>query len=223
MRRALMDKEKITLLVNGRKRNFSEEELIAILERSSCIKTATVETKPMEVVKQPTEGKYFAVNPSSIDQSLFQQERNDIEQEKMRRVIVKAFAEVKNNPAKYSKPFKTMIPKKKWSEKTVWELKELAENLGDHIADWVEQALEWAQRITNGETWKFVCNDPDTAKWYRLVIWKNGHARIVGGATENHNENPASDVGCDDCYYGDVLSYTVPSIVTYEQDCPMFN
>ena len=32
------------------------------------------------------------------------------------------------------------------------------------MADWVEQAFEWAQRISNGESWKTICNDADTAK-----------------------------------------------------------
>lgn len=216
MMEALMDNRAITLLVNGRKMDFSEKELIAILEESFTTKANMVKVKLTEEAKPPIEGKCFAVNPSLIDQSIFKQKRNDIEQEKMRRTIVKAFTEMKDNPWKYSKPFKTLIPKKTWSEMAVWELIEFSKNVGDHITDWVEQALEWAQRITNGETWENVCNTPDTAKWYRLVIWKNGHARIIGGSTENHNDCPACDVGCDDCNIGDVLANTVPSIVVYE-------
>lgn len=164
---------------------------------------------------QTIECKCFTVSHMTINYSLFQQVRDDYEQEKTRRTIVRAFEEVKNNPSKYTKPFTIIIPKKTWSEKTVWELQELAQDIGDHVADWIEQALEWAQRITNGETWKSICNMPDDAKWYRLVIWKNGYVRIVGGSTEHNNPNPASDVGCDDCNMGDVLANSVPCVVSY--------
>ena len=213
---------KITLQVSGREMTFSEEELVSILEGYFTTKEAqqkernmkTAETRQqatVEVAQTPTEGKCFEVNPMAIDQSLFSQPRNDSRQEWTRQIILEAFAEMKN-ASKYARPFKTMMPEKEWKVKTVSELKEMACHLGDHMADWVEQALEWAQRIANGETWKAVCNEPDTANWYRLVIWKSGYARLVGGSREDY-DNPASDVCIDVYSSNDLLNYTVPLVV----------
>ena len=109
------------------------------------------------------------------------------------------------------------MPKKTWDSKTVEELKQLACKLGDHNANWVEQALEWAQRICNGETWETVCNNADTANWYRLVVWKNGDARLVGGLRFYNLNYPASYV-YDYVYYSNFrFNYTVPLVVLYEK------
>lgn len=211
---ALVDVKEITLPVHGREMTFSKEELIAILEQH--FNNKETEAKTIEVVQTPTEGKCFVVNPNSINQKLFQKKRKDSSQERTRKIILEAFIEVKDNPEKYAKTFKTMMPEVTWLVKTVRELNELARNVGDHIADWVEQALEWAQRIDNGEAWEAICNDPDTAKWYRLVIWKNGYPRIIGGASELHSNRPASDVYCGVYDPYEILSDTVPSVVLYK-------
>lgn len=212
--KALVDVKEIKLPVNGREMTFSEEELIVILEQYFNNKETGVKT--IEVTQVPIVDKCFDVNPSSIDQNIFKKKRKDSRQEWTRQIILEAFIELKNNPEKYAKPFKTMWLEKTWSVKTVEELKKLAENEGDHITNWVEQALEWAQRIANGETWEAICNVPDTAKWYRLVIWKNGKARLVGGASEEHVNLPASYVGCSDYLPFHKLFITVPSVVLYE-------
>lgn len=225
-----VDVKKITLLVNGREKSFSEKELIKKLEKleeleskaesvqkSTEVTQKTNEEKSrntVEIAQKPTEGKCFEVNPISINQNLFQKKRKDARQEATRQLIIEAFAEMKANPTRYAKSFKTMIPIKTWEGyKTVSELKEIACSLGDHMANWVEQALEWAQRLANGETWTVICNDPDTAKWYRLIVWKNGYAKIVGGASEFHDFLPASDVHNIDFSSDVILDYTVPSVV----------
>lgn len=205
----------ITLTVHGRERTFSEKELIAILEKHFS-NEATKQVSTAKVAQEPTKDKWFEVNPQTIDQSLFQKKRKDERQEKTRRLILEAFAEVKSSPEKYGKKFKTMMPKKSWQCKTVEEFKQLACKLGDHNADWVEQALEWAQRISNGESWEVICNNADTANWYRMIIWKNGYARLVGGSSNDDNSCPASDVGGDDYYSADRIYFTVPLVVLYE-------
>lgn len=206
----------ITLTVHGRERTFSEKELIAILEKHFS-NEATKQVSTAKVAQEPTEDKWFEVNPQTIDQSLFQKKRKDERQEKTRRLILEAFAEVKSSPEKYGKKFKTMMPKKSWPYKTVEEFKQLACKLGDHNADWVEQALEWAQRISNGESWEVICNNADTANWYRMIIWKNGYARLVGGSRYYYDSEPASYV--HDFDFNKSLfriGNTVPLVVLYE-------
>lgn len=207
---------KITLPVHGRKRTFSEKELIAILEKHFSNET-TEQATTGKVLKVPTEDQWFEVNHQVINQSLFQEKREDGMQEETRKLILDAFAEVKNSPEKYGRKFKTMMPKKTWNSKTVEELKQLACELGDHNADWVEQALEWAQRICNGESWEDVCNNADTSNWYRLVVWKNGYGRLVGGSCRISDCGPASFVGSYN--YLSIFSnnYTVPLVVLYEK------
>lgn len=202
----------ITLTVHGRERTFSEKELIVILEKHFS-NEATEQVSIAKGAQEPTEDKWFEVNPQTIDQSLFQKKRKDERQEKTRRLILEAFTEVKSSPEKYGKKFKTMMPKKSWTYKTVEELKQLACKLGDHNADWVEQALEWAQRISNGESWEVICNNADTANWYRMIIWKNGYARLVGGSRVSSYDLPASDVNNNDYNSNNRINNTVPLVV----------
>ena len=96
-------------------------------------------------IQRPTEGIPFPVNPLGIDRKLFQEERKDPRQEETRQLILQAFTKVDEYPEKYGKPFNTLMPKKTWDWKTVNELGKLATELGNHEADWVEQAIEWAQ------------------------------------------------------------------------------
>lgn len=204
----------VILQVDGREMTFSDGELTAIVKKhhdSEIIEQATT----AKLAQAPTEGQWFEVNPQAIDQSLFQNKRTDKRQEKTRELILEAFAEVKNNPEKYGKKFKTLMPKENWTAKTVANLKQLACELGDHNADWVEQALEWAQRICNGESWKAVCNNPDTAKTSRLIVWKNGYARLVGGSSYRNYIAPPSDFLDIRGSSNDWVKYTVPLVVLY--------
>ena len=205
----------ITLrLSDGQKKTFSEQELIAIVEKH----LRNNESKITKIKQVPTEGKWFGVNPLAIDQNLFKEKRENFRQEVTRQYILEAFEEMKKN-SKYARAFKTMMPKKTWdgkTEKTVKELKKLATKLGDHNADWVEQALEWAQRIANGESWEYICNKEDTSDCFRLVIWKNGYARLVGGSHISSKYYPASNVILSDYGDNDYFYSTVPLVVLYE-------
>lgn len=169
----------ITLKVNGRKVTFLEEELVAIVER--YFNTQVMEEKTMETFPKPEEKEWFEVNLATIDKALFAEERTDKRQEDTRKLILKALDRVESNPEKYAKCFKIVLPEKLWAEKTIAQLKQVALTIGEHVADWVEQALEWAQRISNGETWEAICNEPDCSKWHRLIIGENGQAYIGGG------------------------------------------
>ena len=210
MKKTLLGSEvnEITLPINGREMTFSEEELIAILEKHFN------ETKKGQTRK---EGEYFKINPKAIDRTLFKKRRKDFHQEKTRKLILKAFAQVDANPKRYLKPFNIMVIKNTWypEHKTVKELKKLVEDSGDHMADWVEQALQWAQRIANGEDWETICNTSDTAKWFRLVVWKDDFFRLVGGANEVGNNAPATSVYDFSYSSSNSFNYAVPLVVLY--------
>lgn len=218
---------KISLQINGRKMTFSEEELTAILEKhfseemaetaktKSGTKPAKTKATKFEVAKVPTEGKCFGVNPMGIDRSLFQGERSDSEQEKTRQYILEAFAEVDKHPDEYAKPFKTLRPKKTWKGvNTGIELKQYAENLGGHYGNKTRKALQWAQRISNGEKWEEVCNTSDTAECCELVDWEIGYSRLVGG--KSLSSNPATYVSFN-IYRGNYRFdyFVVPFVVFY--------
>lgn len=147
-------------------------------------------------LQPPKEGEWFEVKPKTIDRKLFEEEREDPEQERTRQLILEAFAEVDSNPEKYGEDFETMMPKVNYCPSIDGDgVRIMACELGDHEADWVEQALQWAQRIANGETWKAVCNDPDTADWSRVIRWKDGRLHPVGGARLSmYHHEPASYV-----------------------------
>lgn len=186
-----------------------------VLEKETSCEIVDIE-EVTEIIQKPTEDEWFKVKPQTIDQKIFKKKRHDIRQERARMLILEAFKKMEENPTQYGKEFRTMMPKKKWRRRNVLQLKEIACKLGDHNAVWFEQAFEWAQRIANGETWQAICNDADTANCYRLVIWENGYARIVGGSVFNSSSCPSSYVNFYNYYDYYELTNTVPLIVDYE-------
>ena len=178
-----------------------------------CVESVTItEHYVYEETQIPTEGKMFEVNPLQIDRSLFSKPKKG-QEEWTRKIIQEAFVEVDKNPERYWASFYTLIPAKTWiGFKTVTELEEYAKDAGDHMADWVEQALEWAQRISNGESWEAICSKPDDASWKRLAIWKNNHCRLVGDSRYSNTSYPATDLG-NGCDPTTRLYHTVPLVV----------
>lgn len=204
----------IVIATDGRMRKLSEQDIITILEKYEPTEFATV----------PTEDKWFMINPQTINQNIFQEERGDESQERVRKLILEAFDELKNNPEKYGRTFKTIMPElpDKTGEKrsySGYELQEISSKLGDHIADWVEQALEWAQRISNGESWEKLCNEYDTSKYLRVIIWKGGYTvRLVGGSRCGFLEAPTF-IGKKEYFFGGIYDkwsdWCVPLVVSY--------
>ena len=167
------------------------------------------------IIGKPKEGILFEVNLSTIDLDLFEWSRRELNQENIRQLILDAFTEALNNP-KYAKPFKTFIPEKTWKVKSIKELKKVAEDLGGRVANWVEQALEWAQKISNGEPWEVICNLRDDADWSRLVEWKGGYGKLVGGSQKINFGVEPSFVSKFDYSDDQMTSYLVPLVVFYD-------
>ena len=207
---------KVTLQVNGREMSFSEQELTAIVEEYLS-KRITIKEPTFKVAQKPSEREWFEVKPLTIDQKLFEKKRDDSKQEKTRKLILEAFDEMKKNPEKYGRNFKTIIPNKTWSNsRTMPPLYTIVSRFGDHMADWVEQGLEWAQRIANGESWEDICNNRDTAIWYRVIKWKNKDYAQVGGGGNTCINYPPTNISE---IFKVIPSYdeAVPLIVGYDE------
>mgnify|MGYP003296735480 CR=1 FL=1 len=204
---------KLTLQVNGREMSFSEEKLTAILEE--YFEGTYGEVKEKVFAKTPMVGKWFKVNPLTIDQSIFLEAREDYKQEVVRKLILEAFDEAKKNE-KYQKPFSIYIPEKKWSGKKVKDFKRIANQTGDSITNWIEQALVWAQRIQNGETWQKLCNEKDDIYYYRLVIWKDDEMHIVGSSSKSMYPDSPTNISTREYGPEEIVDFAVPSITAYE-------
>ena len=121
----------------------------------------TLQTRERKA-QPPREDEWFEVKPKTIDRSLFESERSDEYEEEVREWIRWAFEQVEKEPQKYAEQFETIISKTAY-------MKYITSSTMEHLmyefhhTDIVEQLLEWAQRISNGETWEAVCNDKETA------------------------------------------------------------
>ena len=208
---------RITLQVDGRELSLEEVEAIVRehFSKKEATEQKTTTKKEAKPIPRPTEGVPFDVNPLGIDRELFQKIREDVEQETTRLLILEAFDEVDAHHEKYGKSFWTLMPEKTWNQKTIIELREVAAMVGDHLANWVEQALEWAQRIQNGESWEAICNEYDTADCYRLVAWKDSCYRLVGGARRGNYAFSASFVGRNHYNMRYKFCHVVPLTVGY--------
>lgn len=207
---------KFIMQIGDKRMTFFPKDLKSILEKVFCVdNTPQKEKEDIQISVQPTEGIPFEVNPLKIDINLFNEERNDNEQEYVRKMIVHAFTCVFNYPSRYGRPFKTLRPEKKWDVITLNEMRNVASTLGDHMADLTEQALEWAQRIANGETWEDVCNKADTSNWFRVVNAYDGYAWVFGGSTKAKCFESASCTECEDYAIDERILYAVPLVVLY--------
>ena len=217
--------EKITLTVHGRnvaiERGFLEEllenkfkkgELIKELENYEANKAKKIELGYETSIK-PAVGKAFLVTPMFIDRTLFTSRLKKKGQEATRILICYAFNEVDKKPEKYAQDFVTIVPKKTWHVKTCAELEIFARKNVCRIADWVQQALEWAQRISNGETWDDISVYPDCLDNRRIVLWDNGFYRKVGDSLESKTANPATHIDSHDYYSLNIVSDEVPLLV----------
>ena len=192
---------KITLTVNGQEKTYTPSELIAILEAHHG------------TGDYPKEGIPFVVNVDEIKSSrhLFTTERGNIREENLRKLILQALDWVEANPKMYKDSFRTLMPEKTWTSKSMEDLSTLAKSLGGHVANWVDWALQLAQRLVNGESWEVLCTNPDTAQWFIAIIWQDGSTRCVGGALKDNNHLPAAAINEYDVAF--LIDFTVPLVV----------
>lgn len=115
--------------------------------------------------------KPYEVNPMTIRKELFFTPRNTYIEEVTRECILDALEMVKQKPQQYAKSFRTMRVLRLDDMKANELLAYCEKHLGCTYADWIETALEKAQRITNGEDWKEVCEHPETQGWDNMKLY----------------------------------------------------
>ena len=215
--------KQITLLVKGKKMTFSEEKLAVIL--TEYFDNGRTKQKSSKPICRPKKGVPFEVNPLEIDRNIFLEERKDEWQEKTRKHILDAFTEVDAHPEDYGKTFWTLRPYGNcWKHSrdhfyTIDDHKAIARSRGGHLANLIEQALEWAQRLQNGESWEALCNKIETDDWFKLIEVKKGFYRTVGGSCKLGYCLPASSLS-DNVYDDRVYNrpdYTMPLVVRYHR------
>lgn len=177
------------------------------------------ERRMFELAEKPSEGKCFRVDPKTIllKSFLFSKRKRDGRQEETRIMILKSIEEVKRNLDKYE-TFYLLIPEKIWvygkkSFTTANEQLNFTKRIGGNLSNWITEPLVWAQRIINGESWRAVCNDPDTLKWHRLVVWEHNEIKKVGGACEIPDRFSSSVIHFRDFPAAKLLFSEVPSII----------
>lgn len=186
--------EEFSFLLHGHEKTLSAAQLTEIVKKFFEDKSAEL-VSSLRIAATPKEGELFIVSPSKIDKTLFLKERENAKQEAVRKIILKAIGEMEKNP-KYQEVFATLVPLKTWNTVNMSQFNSIANCYEGTISNWCEQALEWAQRISNGESWEKICNQPDSLMWYRIVIWRDKRYRIIGGARQSsiNNENPPTEI-----------------------------
>lgn len=130
-------------------------------------------TSGREILDKPAENdEWFKVDPPKINWKLFEKERKNRRQEAVRELIKKAQRLLEGWPEKYGRKFETRFEyfgevneyQSEFTEVLI-KLKKL-----NSIAELSAQAFEIAQRLSNGETWEKLCNNPDSYKYPRLII-----------------------------------------------------
>ena len=136
---------------------------------------------------------------NSINQELFREYRSDWSQEELRKLILLAFKEAKNNPKRYGK-FYIMRPRPIYCFcANPRERRVLANRTGGHLTDWVEQCLEWALKITNGYSWSDLCNENFACSGKWLIEWQDSRLYYaLVGYPHNASINIVRSDGCID-------------------------
>lgn len=224
-------KDNIVLHIGGKEMTFSEKELAMAVEYYFAKEFGTSPEsdihgyrKPMLIPASPIEGKWFRVNPMCIDRKLFAEKRQDSSQETVRRAILTAFDEVDKNRY-YSKPFETLIPLRSQLQSIFWAEAEKTTiryfegliktyNSSYAWANRIEQYLEWAQRIQNGDTWEALCNEEDHITRHRLVVGTDKNSiYTVGGSYMGDKSNVPTYITKSLCIPGFEICGAVPLIV----------
>ena len=172
-----MKETSINLMINGREEKFDEKQLIDILKEHF-----DEDTIKIKMPKNATGIECHKVLPGDIDKTLFKAKRENKVEEAARKIILDAIHNYLDvYPEKYGKPFKTIVFIGKFEEMTLIDVEEFAKEYGSCIGNIVDLALEWAYRISMGESWESVCNNIYRG-FYKLVQYECRYFFLFNGA-----------------------------------------
>ena len=194
----------IKLRIFGQDETYTHKELSEMIEEYLEMRGTSYRR-----VEPPMLGKWFRVYPALMNQKLFKEKREDHYQEEFRQRILDVFSYFKRKP-ELMRPFKTMVPSFEGGADYKSELIEIAEKYGDHVAEFFEQELEWAQRICNGESWEAVCNRPEPRGITYMV--GSGSIYLVGVKNKNGTYKDIIPLSTNDLYCRDMK----PLVVSYD-------
>lgn len=174
--------------------------------------------------------RLFEVNPLAIDKTQFERARLEEicgfftpRMESIRQEILGALIEVDEHPEKYASKFYTFVPDKTWyGSKRVAYLKKYATRLGGEMGDWIHLTLEWAQKISNGESLDRICYDSDKHDWYRMVVFDTDDTRRIGGSFKVGNNASETYVEPNSYFDFSQVDNAVPYVVFKNID-PQFH
>lgn len=162
-----MAQTKINLMVDGREVVLDKKVVENILKEHY--------DEDIIKIKMPKNARgveCYKVIPRDIDRTLFEEKRKNKVEEEARKIILDAiYNYLDTYPEKYAKPFETIVFMGKFEEITLIDVEKFAKEHGDCLATMVDLALEWAYRITMGESWESVCNDIERG-FYKLVQYE---------------------------------------------------
>ena len=195
--------EDIKIKVFGIEQSYTLDEISAILEEHREMKGTTYGLREKIMI-----GRWFRVTPATINQKLFQEKRENWYQEEFRQRILEVFKDFKRYPERL-RPFKTIVP----FEEGAWSaegLDAIADKYDGHVANWYEQELEWAQRISNGESWEEVCNEMGGPRKICYIVRSSKHY-LVG--LRNKNGTYKDDLPLTSLYCAKPMK---PLVVSYK-------
>lgn len=135
---------------------------------------------------KPLNGEWFLVDIDTFNMHLFVEKREDIDQEVARQRILQAIEKVQstNSPKK----FQTKVPLKTWNGfLSKDQLSIILNKSNERVASETVQFLEWGQRLSNGESWEDLCNNPDDNNYLRVIsVGKGDYFMVVGGTKKHH-------------------------------------
>lgn len=157
-------------------------------------------------------GEWFRIDRRLINESKKEINRKCREAGRKGKALLKRFA-VSNkiadeNPEQYPSLIETFIFRHYCGDqdKTIQEMREMCEKVGDGMCDEIICDLELQMRICNGELVKDLVKKADQLPYIRVIKLRNGETGFFGGAADYHLAYPPTTL---------VKVYFIP----YEKSC----
>lgn len=204
-----MRQPKIDLMINGQEVVFERERLEDILNEYY--------DKDVIIFKIPkgvSGVEFHEVIPADINKKLFEEKRINKAEETGRKIMLDAIENyLEMFPEKYIKPFKTITVMHGFENMTIDKIYGMTKEYGGSLSNLTDLGLEWAYRISVGETWESVCADIDRG-FYKLVQYEARYFFLFNG-TEKKGTVDTFAWSNDDYIINKIAKKITPVIKVY--------